>query len=339
MNIETYDFNMKLKYPFSISRHTYHSQPNIVLELQYDGQFGYGEATINPYYDITIANLKDSFRSMKMRLKDYDFSTPDKLFDDFSDYLNVNSFALAALNNASWDLYGKLSGKPISKLIDLPKNNSPLTSYTLGIDNENALLEKMIDLPWPIYKIKLGTNNDLDIVKFIRKHTNSTIRVDANCAWDLNKTIQLSTEFKNLKVEFIEQPLAARDSMQENCFRNSALPLFADESCRTESDVENCKNKFHGINIKLLKCGGLSPALRMIKNAQKLGLKIMVGCMTESSVGISAAAQLLPFVDIADLDGPLLLANDLAEGLTYEFGKISISDRNGLGIIYRGSEF
>lgn len=328
---------MKLKYPFSISRHTYFSQPIIVLQLQHEGQLGYGEATINPYYNITIANLRDCFKSMQKRLKDYCFKTPDQLFDDFSDYLEVNSFALAALNNASWDLYGKMVGSSVSNLIDLPKNIIPLTSYTLGIDHESALLEKMHDLPWPIYKIKLGVKNDLDMIKFIRKHTNSAIRVDANCAWDFDKTLQLSRALKNLDVEFIEQPLAAGDTNQENCFINAALPLFADESCCTESDVEKCYQKFHGINIKLLKCGGLSPALRMIKTARKLELKIMVGCMTESSIGISAGAQLLQYVDYADLDGPLLLSNDLAEGLSFEFGKISISERNGLGVDFIGT--
>jgi len=327
---------MKLKYPFSISRHTYYSQANIIIELQHNGISGFGEATINPYYNITLDNLKDTFNLMNQRLDNYSFQTPDQLFEDFSDFLVVNSFALGALNNASWDLYGKLTNCPVSKFIDLPFGAKPLTSYTLGIADRHEILQKMQELPWPIYKIKLGTSNDLELIEFIRKHTNSNIRVDANCAWNAEKTIQLSRNFKMLDVEFIEQPLPANDDQQRDCYVKSELPLFADESCCLESDVEKCVNSFHGINIKLLKCGGLTPALRMIKKAREFGLKIMVGCMTETSVGISAAAQLLPFVDFADLDGPLLLAEDVADGLGYDHGKIHLSDQNGLGVLFRG---
>ena len=139
-------------------------------------------------------------------------------------------------------------------------------------------------------------------------------------------------------VEFIEQPLAANDPNQHTCYANTALPLIADESCCTESDVDSCLHKFHGINIKLLKCGGLSPAIRMVKKARNLGLQIMVGCMTETSVGISAAAQLLPYIDFADLDGPLLLAEDLAEGLNYTHGNLILSDLNGLGFLFKGKD-
>lgn len=329
---------MKLKYPFSISRHTYFSQPNIVLELQHDGLSGYGEATINPYYDITLNNLKECFDSMNKRLNAYTFISPDLLFDDFSDFLSINSFALGALNNASWDLYGKLNICPVSKLFDLDKSQMPQTSYTLGIDNKKGLLKKIEELPWPIYKVKFGTADDLDRLKFIRKHTHSTLRIDANCAWNSEQTISISKELKDLNVEFIEQPLPDQHPDQNMCYEKSALPLIADESCCTETDVDQCKNRFHGINIKLLKCGGLSPALRMIKNARKLELKIMVGCMTESSIGISAAAQLLPFVDYADLDGPLLLANDLATGLTYHKGNLLVSGENGFGINFKGKQ-
>lgn len=338
MQLKIYEFDMKLKYPFSISRHTYYSQPNIVLEMKYDGLCGYGEATTNPYYHITIDHLKESFDAMSKRIKGYNFESPDQLYDDFSDFLNINSFALGALNNASWDLYGKLNNCPVYELIDLPKTTSPLTSYTLGIDKKEVLLKKMEDLPWPVYKIKLGTPHDLDIIKFIRKHTNSILRVDANCAWDFEQTINMSRELKELNVELIEQPMAAKSPDQKLCYKNTTLPLIADESCCTESDVEQCQNEFHGINIKLLKCGGLSPALRMIKKGRDLGLKIMVGCMTESSIGISAAAQLMPFVDYADLDGPLILAEDLASGLTFGYGNLLLSEKNGFGIIFKGKE-
>jgi L-Ala-D/L-Glu epimerase len=326
--------NLQLKYPFSISRHTYYSQPNIIIKLQ-DGDFsGFGEATINPYYHITIDNLKEAFNQMSLRFKKYHFDTPDKLWDDFSDFLNINPFALAALNNACWDLYGKKHGERVVDLIDMEKGTPVLTSYTLGIDNKEMMMQKMQELPWPIYKIKLGTTDDIELIRFLKSKTDSIFRVDANCAWTVQKTLENSVALKYLGVEFIEQPLPKNDPGQKECFGQSVLPLMADESCCVESDVEKCFGNFDGINIKLLKCGGLTPAIRMIKKARSLGLELMVGCMSETSIGISAAAQLLPFVDFADLDGPLLLAEDVAQGIEYNYGKISISGNPGLGITY-----
>ena len=338
MQLKIHQFDMKLKYPFSISRHTYYSQPNIIVELQHEGLSGYGEATVNPYYNITIENLKESFVQMSQRLLNYVFTSPDHLFDDFSDFLNVNSFALAALNNASWDLYGKLNQLSISSLIELDKQDLPKTSYTLGIASKENMVQKMADFPWPIYKVKLGTHDDIALIQHLRNHTQSVFRVDANCAWTAEETIELFKELKSLNVEFIEQPLPSKSDDQIICYQNSELPIIADESCCVEFDVDQCADKFDGINIKLLKCGGLSPAIRMIKKARKLGLKIMVGCMTETSVGISAATHLLPFVDYADLDGPLLLAEDLAEGISYNDGNIKVSAESGLGIVFKGKD-
>lgn len=335
MKITFWTHDLKLKHPFSISRHTYHSQPNIILCLQYQGFNGFGEATINPYYGIDISNLRNMFGQIGERLQHYHFSTPDQLFNDFSDLLDKNSFALAALNNASWDLYGRMLGEPVNSLLHLKTGEKPLTSYTLGIDSKEIMLEKMQELKWPVYKIKLGTPDDIGLIEYLRKFNDAPIRVDANCAWNAEETIEKSHRLKSLGVEFIEQPLARDDPDQEKCYKQSALPLIADESCRFASDVAKCAGNFHGVNIKLLKCGGISPAINMIKEARKLGLKIMIGCMTESTVGISAAAQLLSFVDYADLDGPLLLAEDLAEGIKYQDGYIYHSNGPGLGIIMK----
>ena len=174
----------------------------------------------------------------------------------------------------------------------------------------------------------------MEIVRELRQHTASTFRVDANCGWTAEQTIRNSHELKDLGVEFIEQPLAADqwDAMTE-VRDHSALPVIADESCVVETDVERCATHFHGINIKLVKCGGLTPARRMIDKARKLGLKVMVGCMTESSVGISAIAQLLPLLDYVDMDGALLLSDDIATGVTIEKGQCIFPDRNGNGVV------
>jgi L-Ala-D/L-Glu epimerase len=336
MDLQIMPHDLKLKYPFAIARHTYYSQPNVIIRLS-DGEFdGYGEATMNPYYGITIDNLIKAFEKMKARLQSYLFTTPDQLWDDYADMLKENPFALAALNNAAWDLYGKLQGCPSKQLFPISGNNNPMTSYTLGIASHEMLVKKIMDFPWPVYKIKLGTIDDVGLVREIRKHTNAVIRVDANCAWSAEVTIENAIALNELGVEYIEQPLPANDPGQKRCFEGSCLPLFADESCRTESDVSVCSEQFHGINIKLLKCGGITPALRMIRHGRELGLKIMIGCMTETSVGIAAAAQLLTLVDYADLDGPLLLAEDLAEGIRYDQGHLLVREGNGLGISFHG---
>ncbi len=336
MRLKIFENDLRLKYPFTISRHTYHSQPNVVISLEFGEWAGFGEATANPYYQITVSNLKECFETMNSRLGTYHFTTPDQLWEDFSDFLPVNPFALAALNNASWDLFGKMNNCPVSSIIDIARSKAPMTSYTLGIADKAKMIEKIHDFPWPVYKIKLGTPDDLGLVQHLRKHTDAIIRVDANCAWNAPKTLKLSREFAQLNVEFVEQPLPVNDADQQNCFLQSSLPLMADESCCVESDVGKCIGKFHGINIKLLKCGGLTPALRMVKKAREKGLKTMVGCMSETSIGIAAAAQLLPFVDYADLDGPLLLAEDLADGATYSDGYLQLSGGDGLGVALSG---
>jgi L-alanine-DL-glutamate epimerase-like enolase superfamily enzyme len=196
------------------------------------------------------------------------------------------------------------------------------------------MISKMKELPWPIYKIKLGTPDDIAIVTELRKHSNAIFRVDANCAWTVDETLSNAESLKSLNVEFIEQPLKANDwEGQREVFKNSALPIVADESCITESDIAKCHNHFHGVNIKLMKCGGITPGKRMIAEAKKLGLKTMVGCMTESTVGISAIAHLLPELDYVDMDGALLLAEDIASGVTIKNGKTYYPDRTGTGVI------
>jgi len=196
------------------------------------------------------------------------------------------------------------------------------------------MVQKMQEFPgWPVYKIKLGTPDDVEIVRTLRGHTDAVFRVDANCAWGVEETIRNSAALKELGVEFIEQPLAPDDSdgMKE-VYRASALPVVADESCQQEPDVDRCGTCFHGVNVKLVKCGGLTPARRMIARARALGLKTMVGCMTETSVGVSAIAQLLPMLDYVDMDGALLLAQDIATGVTIDRGRVQFPDENGCGV-------
>jgi len=205
------------------------------------------------------------------------------------------------------------------------------------LDSIEKMVDKMKEMPWPIYKIKLGTDKDVEIVRELRKHTDAIFRVDANCAWTAEETIANAPLLKDLGVEFLEQPLKADDwTGMEAVMHQSVLPVIADESCIVESDVEKCALHFNGINIKLTKCGGLTPARRMIKRAKELNLQVMVGCMTESTVGISAIAQLIPQLDYVDMDGAMLLKEDIADGvIIQDNGKVIFPTSGGSGIRLR----
>jgi L-alanine-DL-glutamate epimerase-like enolase superfamily enzyme len=234
---------------------------------------------------------------------------------------------------AGWDIYGKLKRRQLHELWGLDTATAPLTDFTIGIDTIENMVAKMKEMPWPIYKIKVGVDGDIEMVTALRQHTDAVFRVDANAGWTLEQALQKIPLLKELGVEFVEQPLAKDDwEGMKVLYEQSALPLIADESCVVEADVEKCHQHFHGINIKLTKCSGITPARRMITKAKELGMKVMVGCMNESSVGTSAIAQLAPMLDYVDMDGPLLLAEDIAEGVQFTDGKITYADSPGLGI-------
>ena len=277
--------------------------------------------------------MMDEINAIKKEIEDYTLLNPV----DFHAFLiskNLSNFAICALDLAANDLFGKIKKKPLFQLWETNTNHYPISNYTIGIDSIDKMVSKMNEMPWPIYKIKLGTKEDVKIVTELRKHSDAIFRVDANCAWTAEETISNAPFLKELGVEFIEQPLHAKDyEGMKMVAENSVLPIMADESCIVESDVANCAKHFNGINIKLTKCGGLTPALRMIKKGKELGLKIMVGCMTESTVGISAIAQLLPQLDYVDMDGALLLSEDIASGVKIEKdGKVVFPTINGSGI-------
>lgn len=327
-------YNLKLKHTFRISRKTIDFQPSLIVELQDDGISGFGEATSNPYYNITVEILQNDIEQIRTLIEGTSNETPEQFWSKIAPFLQNNPFALCALDNAYNDLYARKNGKKLYELWDYNINHNPLTNYTIGIDTIENMVGKMEELPWPIYKIKLGTPDDIAIVTELRKHTNAIFRVDANCAWTVEETLENAKVFKDLNVEFIEQPLKADNwKGQREVYQNSVLPVMADESCIEEVDVAKCHNHFHGVNIKLMKCGGITPGRRMIAEAKKLGLKTMVGCMTESSVGISTIAHLLPELDYVDMDGALLLAEDIASGVSIQYGETIYPQRTGIGVI------
>lgn len=326
-------YKLQLKHPFTISRGTRTDIPSMIVELQENGFSGFGEATENTFYNTSVAEFEKELVEKREIIEVALTKTPEEYWDYLFPHFKNNMFLLCALDEAYTDLYTRKKDLKLYEYWNLEVQNLPQSNYTIGIDSIENMVAKMKEMPWPIYKIKLGTKNDLEIVTELRKHTSAIFRIDANCGWNVNETIKNSIELLKLGVEFIEQPLAPTNwKGAKILFDNSYLPIIADESCLTESDVEKCYNHFHGINIKLMKCGGLTPAKRMISKAKSLGLKTMVGCMTESSVGISAIAHLTPLLDFVDMDGALLLKNDIADGVKLKNGNIIFSNTNGIGV-------
>lgn len=326
-------YTLKLKHTFTISRESHDEQPSLVVALREDGFSGFGEATSNPYYKIGVSDMMRDLKQLETLIADSSGMEPEEFWEKMASQLPNNKFALCALDLAYNDLYARKEGKKLYELWNYDINHNPLSDYTIGIDTIEKMVSKMEEMPWPIYKIKLGSDRDIDIVRELRKHTDAVFRVDANCGWTADETIANAIALKELGVEFIEQPLRADDwEGHKKVFENSVLPIIADESCQVEADVEKCYLHFHGVNVKLTKCGGLTPARRMLVRARQLGMKSMVGCMTESTVGISAIAHLLPLLDYVDMDGALLLANDIATGVTIKNGEVIYSDLNGTGV-------
>lgn len=277
--------------------------------------------------------MVDEIEAIRDLIETHDFKDPAVFYEMLQEG-GLQSFTKCALDLAAHDLYGKILGKPLYEIWGTTTDSYPISNFTIGLDSVENMIAKMHEQPWPIYKIKLGTDNDIPIIKQLRAQTDAVFRIDANCAWTAEETIANAAILKDLGVEFIEQPLPADDwKGMEKVLHHSVLPVIADESCLTEEDIEACSLHFNGINIKLTKCGGLTPALRMIRKAKDFGLKVMVGCMTESTVGISAIAQLLPQLDYVDMDGAMLLQEDIAHGVKiHEGGKVEFPDLGGSGI-------
>ncbi len=337
MKVQYWPYSLKFRHPFTISKGTKTHQPTLIVELDHMGIKGYGEACAIAYYNIPVEKMIADLESKKQFVEKFAFTDPERYWHYLHHLFPQNNFLVCALDIAAWDLYGKLKGKQLYEMWGGDISKNPVCDYTIGIDTIDKMLAKMKEKPWPIYKIKVGTADDIAIVRALRENTNAELRVDANAAWSLETALKLIPQLNELGVELVEQPLAKDDwEGMKVLYKKSELPLYADEACVLEQDVEKCKDHFHGINIKLTKCSGITPARRMIQKARELDMKVMIGCMNESTVGAAAIAHLLPFIDHVDMDGPLLLEEDLATGITYDFGKIGYSGMPGLGINYTG---
>jgi L-alanine-DL-glutamate epimerase-like enolase superfamily enzyme len=333
MKVAYKTINLPFRYPFTISKGTKTHQPSLIVQLENRGVVGYGEAPAIAYYNIPVEKMIADLEAKKQFVEKFAFTDPERYWHYLHHLYPQNNFLVCALDIAAWDLYGKIRQQPLYKLWNLDAQQAPLTDYTIGIDTIEKMVQKMQEKPWPIYKIKLGTDQDIEIVTALRKHTDAILRVDANAAWTVNEALAKLPALKDLGVEFVEQPLTKDDwEGMKRLYNESPLPLIADESCVLESDVQKCHGHFHGINIKLTKCSGITPARRMIAQARTLNMKVMVGSMNESTVGSAAIAHLNPLLDYVDMDGPLLLAEDIATGLEFDYGKASYNDKPGLGV-------
>ena len=337
MKITAHTHELPLHHTFTIARGSDETSSVVVVELEHDGVTGLGEACPTSYYHESPDSVIESLESLAPWLAERSPLSYRHLLDDAAERLGRNRAALCALDLAVHDWFGKHCDLPLYRLIGADPTRMPETSFTVGIDTVEVMVKKLKEASdCSIIKVKLGTDDDIGIIEALREHSTATFRVDANCAWGVDETIEKSKELKRLGVEFIEQPLPATQlEAMEEIFRGSALPVVADENSVLPENIPALVGRFHGFNIKLVKCGGLLPARRMIEIGRTLGFELMLGCMVESSISATAAAHLAPLVDYADLDGPLLVSSDPYDGIRYAGSTMTLPERPGLGVVAR----
>lgn len=334
MQLNYQSYNLPFEFPFAISKGLKTHQPSLILSLRLGRMVGYGEATSIGYYNADVEEMIVLLEKNRLVLEKYALNGPDRFWHFLHHLFPGQNFLISALDMAGWDLFAQLNRRPLYSLIGLQWKNIPLTDYTIGINTPEAIVERVKLKPSPIYKLKVGGVDDLPSLEALRKSTDAIIRIDANEAWSLEEAIEMIPLLEALNIELIEQPLH-RDNMDgiKQLKTLTNIPIIADEACKEEKDVAGCLEIYDGINIKLSKCGGITPALNMIKAAKKAKKKIMLGGMCETIVGSTALAHLLPLADYADIDGPLLLSENIGKGLVFKEGLISVPMLPGTGVV------
>lgn len=335
MKLSWTPYDLQLKHVFTISGFSRKSTPVVLTKIEYDGLVGYGEASLPPYLGETQASVIEFLKKVDLS----SFSDPTHL-DEILHYVDSiaenNTAAKAAIDIALHDLVGKMIGAPWHKIWGLDKHKVPDTTFTIGIDTDEVVREKTREVlgDFNILKIKVGGEHDKRMIEAIRSVTDLPMAVDANQGWkDKHQALDMIHWLKEKGIVMVEQPMPKYD--YDNIAwltERSSLPIFADESLQRLRDIERMKGVFSGINIKLMKCTGMREAWKMRNLAEALGMKVMIGCMTETSCAISAASQLSSGLDFADLDGALLIANDCFDGAALENGKIIAQDAPGIGV-------
>lgn len=334
MTLRFRPYDLKMKHTFTIAGSSRTMTPAVLTEIEYDGVVGYGEASMPPYLGETTESVQSFLRKVNLD----QFSSPFLIEDILSyvDRIDINNTAAkAAVDIALHDLVGKLIGQPWFRLWGLNPDDAPMTSYTIGMDTPEIVREKTLEAPYEILKVKLGSESDKELIRTIRSVSDKLVCVDANQGWtDRNQALDMIFWLQEQGVVFIEQPMS-KNNIDDIAWltQHSPLPVIADESVQRLSDLIHLKGAFSGINIKLMKCTGMREAWKMINMARAIDMKVMLGCMTETSCAISAASQLSPAADWADLDGNVLIANDCFQGMCVENGKIKLPDASGIGVL------
>ncbi len=334
MTLRFKPYELQLKHVFTLATGSRSTTPVMLTEIEFDNIVGYGEASMPPY----LGENHDTANAFLSNVKLARFSSPF-LMEDILTYVDKlapgNYAAKASIDIALHDLVGKLMNQPWFRIWGLNPENTPNTSFTIGIDKPEVVKEKVREASsYRILKVKLGQGNDKEMIQTVRSVTNTLICVDVNQGWtDRNMALEMAQWLKEQGVVFVEQPMP-KTAVDDIAWltQNSPLPIIADESIQTISDFKKVQGVYSGINIKLMKCGGLRAAYKMISMARALDMKVMIGCMTETSCAVTAAAQLSPLVDWADLDGNLLISNDVFEGILINKGKIIIPVGPGIGV-------
>ena len=336
MQLHFYPYELQLKHTFTVSSYSRTTTPGVQVKIDYQGYTGYGEASMPPYLGQSVESVTVFLQKVNLE----QFADPFCLEDilTYVDSLSPgDSAAKAAVDIALHDLVGKMLGAPWYRIWGYDPAKAPSTTFTIGIDTPEVMKEKTLECAgqFNILKVKLGTDRDKELIQTIRSVTDLPLAVDVNQGWgDRFQALDMIYWLKEQGIVMVEQPLAIdRYDDQAWLFERSPLPLFADESIQRLPDVRRMHGLFSGINIKLMKCTGLREAHKMVDLARALDMQVMLGCMTETSCAVSAAAQLSPAVDFADLDGNLLISNDLFSGVTVVDGKLTLPSTPGIGIL------
>jgi len=333
IKLSYYPYTLKLKHPFTIATNSRTTTPIVLVEIEYDGLTGYGEASLPPYLPETQMSVQEFLSSIDLSRYN-DITDIESILADIDKSIPGNNAAKASVDIALHDLKGKILGVSVYKMLGLPKKGM-FTSYTIGIDSNEMILNKLKEADkFKILKVKLGSKNDRDIIETIRRITNKPIYADINQGWSNRyEAIDMCFWLQTKNVVLIEQPFK-KNNIEDNEWLNqrSPIPIIADEAVQRLEDIDRIKNIYSGINIKLMKCTGLNEALKMINYARELNLSVMIGCMTETSCAISAAAQISSLADWADLDGNILITNDSFEGVSGIDGMIIPNGNPGIGI-------
>ena len=336
LHLKFFPYELKLAHVFTVASYSRTTTPDVQVELSWEGFTGYGEASMPPYLGQSVETVTAFLNKVDLSQFNDPFQMEDIL--SYVDSLSEgDAAAKAAIDIALHDLVGKLLGQPWYKLWGLDPAKAPSTTFTIGIDTPEVVKEKTLEAAgkFNILKVKVGLDTDVEMIETIRSVTDVPLAVDANQGWkDRSKALDEIFWLKEHGIVMVEQPMA-KERIDDIAWltERSPLPIFADESIQRMKDIPSLVGAYNGINIKLMKCTGMREGWRMATMARALGMKVMVGCMTETSCAVSAAAQFSPYVDFADLDGNLLIANDRFDGVKVVDGKLSLPDRPGIGVI------